>query len=259
MGFQYFLLIIAGFIAGAIDSIAGGGGLITLPTLGMVLEPGVASIGTNKIVGLTGAFMALVVYARKVKMPVGLSIAFSLWIVPGSLCGSRISPLIPKEIFPWILLGTYPIILWVLWRKDLWIQHEDLSEHKNKKFRLLDAFVPRLALTGFLCGFYDGMWGPGGGTFMLLGLFLIVKLPLMPAVAASKLANTFSAGTALMSYGQQGYVNIMVGSIMALGVCLGATAGAHYASKKSATIVRPILLLVSTALVIKNIIALWRG
>ncbi len=249
-------LIITGLIAGAVDSVAGGGGLITLPALSIVVGAGVVAIGTNKIVGASAAAMALWVYSRRVQLPWSTGFAFAAWIMAGSFGGSRVSPYLPPQAFTWFLVCSYPIILWTIWQKDLWI--EDATKNGPKVASRRTTFMsqwltPRIILAGLACGFYDGMWGPGGGTFMLLALLLVAKLPLLPAIAASKLANTFSASTALMSYGLQGYVRPTTGLWMAAGTLLGAYIGARFASKKAALVVRPLLLAVSTALVAKNI------
>src|SRR5947209_5901322 len=100
------LLLGAGLLAGFIDSIAGGGGLVTLPTLILIVGPGAQAIGTNKIVGSVAALVALGVYARAGHLQWKRSAAFAFWIGVGSFCGSRVSPLIPPEFFKWLLLVT---------------------------------------------------------------------------------------------------------------------------------------------------------
>ena len=243
------LLLGSGLAAGAIDSIAGGGGLITLPTLSLAVGPCVGAIATNKIVGSSGALMALLVYMRKNPVPWRIGLEFSLWIMLGSSAGSNLTPYLPKALFPWFLLATYPVILWTVWRKDIWVREGAREAQPRKRHAL---FEPRLMLAGLACGFYDGMCGPGGGTFMLLALLLVVRLPLMPAVVASKLANTVSASTALLVYGARGHVHVTTGVLMAVGMCSGAFLGANLASKRASSVVRPALAFVATLLVLKN-------
>lgn len=245
------LLLGSGLVAGAIDSIAGGGGLITLPTLSLAVGQGVDAIATNKIVGSAGALMALLVYMRRNPVPWRIGLEFSFWIMLGSTCGSNLTPYLPKSLFPWFLLATYPVILWTVWEKDIWIREGAREAQPRKRHGLLE---PRLMLAGLACGFYDGMWGPGGGTFMLLALLLVVRLPLMPAVVASKLANTVSASTALIVYGTRGHVHVTTGVLMAAGMCAGAFIGASLATKRASTVVRPVLAFVATLLVLKNVL-----
>lgn len=234
-------LVVTGFVAGAIDSIAGGGGLITLPVLSEVLEPGAHAIGTNKIVGMTGALIAFLVYLRKQPLNLKKSFLFLIAIGIGSFIGSLCSPLLPKIYFRALLILACPFILWMVWNKQLFIQ--EVRDHAARA-------MPVLFVTGAAVGFYDGFFGPGGGTFMLLGLLWAVRLPLFEALLLSKLANTVSAGVALVSYAAQGYVHVQTGLITAVGMTAGGFLGAKLASKKAETIVRPVLLLVVTLLLI---------
>lgn len=229
------ILVVTGFIAGAIDSIAGGGGLITLPVLSEVLSPGANAIGTNKIIGTAGALIAFLVYLKKQKLQLKKSVGFILAVGLGSLLGSILNPMVPKIYFRYFLVFACPGILWVLWNKQLLIQ--EVKEHASRPLSIL-------IMTGVGVGFYDGFFGPGGGTFMLIGLLWGVRLPLFEALLLSKLANTLSASIALVSYGIQGFVHVRIGLIMGIGVVLGGYLGARLASNRAEKAVRPVLTLV---------------
>jgi len=237
---EWMILLVSGFVAGSIDAIAGGGGLITLPILSYFLGAGAHAIGTNKIVGVTGALMAFLVYRRHHPLHLKRGIVFIVFIGVGSFIGSHVTPLIPRDFFRWFLIGVSPILLLLIWNKKLWM-HE------------LHA-VPRgniwLAVTGTAVGFYDGFFGPGGGTFMLLGLLWVVRMQLLPALLLSKLANTVSAGVALGSFAFGGYVHWVDGCVMGCGMLFGAWLGAKYATKKAEKIVRPVMTLVVLLLVL---------
>jgi uncharacterized membrane protein YfcA len=234
--FQDLLLSITGFIAGCIDSIAGGGGLITLPVLSSVLEPGAHAIGTNKIVGTSGALIAFLVYLRKHPLHLKKGFAFLVAIGIGSFIGSLCSPLIPKLYFRYILIAACPLVLWFLWNKKMF-----LHEAQDHGRALTGKALGVLFTTGAAVGFYDGFFGPGGGTFMLLGLLWAAKLPLFEALLLSKLANTVSAGVSLVSYGVQGYVHPRQGLMMATGMIVGGFLGARFATHRAERIVRPVL------------------
>lgn len=235
------LLPLFGLLAGFIDSIAGGGGLITLPVLLWFLERGAHAVGTNKIPGTVAAFVALLVYARAGHFHLGRSLWFSLAVGIGAVCGSLLTPYIPSEAFPIILLILSPLILWILCVKDLWVRELDASKVSREK----------VLFWGFLAGLYDGMWGPGGGTFMFLALFLGAKLPLLQAIASSKLANTFSASFSLTSFAARGYVHWREGFLLASGIVVGAYLGARLTNRNAVKIVRPILAVVTLLLVLK--------
>lgn len=238
------MAVLLGSLAGFIDSIAGGGGLVTLPTLTLLVGPGAHAIGSNKIVGTVGAFTALLVYSRGKHVDWSRSLAFTLWVGLGSMCGSLCSPLVPTWLFQYLLAATCPVILFIVWRKDLWVTRE-LVEHPAPRFTgWLRLAEPRVLAAGLACGFYDGLWGPGGGTFMFLGLLFAVRMPLLAAIAASKFANTASAGTALLTYQLQGYVHWKEGLLVASGMTVGAFFGARFATRKASQAVRPVLVAV---------------
>jgi uncharacterized membrane protein YfcA len=163
----------------------------------------------------------------------------------GAFIGSQVAPLLPPDLFRYFLLGTCPLILWMVWNKSIWLSTLESSSTFLKPNEL------KLFVAGLVCGFYDGVWGPGGGTFMLLSLLLFAKLPLFTALAASKMANTFSAGVALTSYANQGYVHWVEGSLVGVGAASGAFLGAKCATRKAHQIVRPVLALVSGLLLLK--------
>jgi uncharacterized membrane protein YfcA len=248
---QSIVLVLTGLLSGFVDSIAGGGGLINLPVLTLILGPGALAIGTNKIPGAVAALIALLVYIRAGHMNVQRSLIFTFWVGVGALCGSRVAPYLPIQIFRWLLVGTCPVILWIVWRKDLWIE-KDIQRHSLEKqspwVSLMDCPV---LLSGVLCGFYDGVWGPGGGTFMFLSLLFFAKLPLLSALAASKLANTCSATVALASYATGGYVHWKDGFFLAGGICMGAFFGARNATRRSSQIVRPVLVCIVVLLIFR--------
>jgi uncharacterized membrane protein YfcA len=233
------LLIFAGLVAGTIDSIAGGGGLITLPVLSTVLEAGPHAIGTNKIVGTTGALIAFLVYLKKQPLNLRKGLSFVLAVGVGALLGSLCSPLLPKIYFRYLLVAACPMVLWVIWNKQVFF-----NEWKGHGRRSLAVLI----LAGAAVGFYDGFFGPGGGTFMLIGLIWGVRLPLFEALLLSKLANTLSAGVSLVSYGFQGFVHPRYGIIMAIGMVSGGYLGARLASKRAEKVVQPVLVLVVSIL-----------
>ncbi len=237
------LLVVVGLVTGAIDSIAGGGGLISLPSLMLVLGPGADAIGTNKIVGVCAAFFALLVYRQKQSMNWRRMLSFAAFVGLGSLTGSQVAPLLPPSAFRWFLLLSAPVVLAIVWNRGLWL---DAAKREGLRTKPV-----RIALAGFGCGFYDGVWGPGGGTFMLLSLLFFADLPLLQALVTSKFANTVSASTALAGYAVNGHVHWLPGLSLGLGACVGATAGARFASSRTEKVVRPALALVAVLLLVR--------
>lgn len=243
---DFLILLVTGAGAGFVDSIAGGGGLITLPVLTFFFGVGVQAIGTNKIVGTLAAVLALGVYFKansrvSVKTWVFVAIA-SL----GSGLGSLLAPHLPTQSFKILLTISLPLILISVWKKELWAERR-LAPTLNKRSWIA------LVFGGLLCGVYDGAWGPGGGTFMFLTLLFFARLALFEALIASKLANTITAGTALVSYYLQGVVHWRVGLVMGFGAAVGAFFGARFATRNTSRIIRPVLAVVALLLAIKVI------
>ena len=239
-----FFLIGMGVIAGFIDSIAGGGGLITIPSLSLFLSLGPSTIGTNKIAGTLSALVALIVYSTQGHMKWKSGWLFTVFIGLGSFLGSSVNPWIPTSFFKVFLLISCPILLWILWRKDFWIEQESNHLEWNKNTR-------GIILSALLCGFYDGVWGPGGGTFMFLSLFFLAKFPLFTALAISKLANFTSAGVSLLNFAHRGFVQWHLGFSLAVGIVIGSLLGSLLATRKASQIIRPILLIVVCLLLSK--------
>ncbi len=238
------VLSLMGFFTGIVDSVVGGGGLISLPTLSVAIAPGAPAIATNKIVGSTGAFIALIVYARMGHLKWREGLSFCLVCAVGSFLGSSMAPFVSKDFFRYLMIIVCPMILYVVWNRDKFFKERENFVKPHYSIFFLSAFGS---------GFYDGFFGPGGGTLMFLGLFLGTGYPLLSSIAISKMANTISATTALATYAHGGFVHWKEGSIMASGMIVGSFIGASYASKNITKIIRPMLTFIVILLMIKLI------
>jgi len=230
------------FLAGFIDSIAGGGGLITVPVLTMMVGPGAVAIGTNKIVGLAAALTALIVYARKGHLQVKGSLWFLIGLAVGTWSGAKLAMVLPVEYFKWFLICIAPVILFITLQRESFLTREQVTK---------PAAPLWLVFWGFMCGGYDGSFGPGGGTFMFLSLVLFGGFSLLSALATSKLANTLSAGVSLLSFSLDGAVRWTEGLSLTLFCVAGAFIGSQVASQKAKQVVRPVLVLVVLLLLIR--------
>lgn len=245
----WLILACGGILAGYIDAIAGGGGLITIPLLSLVLGTGAETFGTNKVVGSAAAISAFLVYYRRGHMNWYWGLRFGAAIAAGSLLGSQCASFLPSGAFRWIIICLSPLLLWVVYRKDLWLKESPAPLLRITHQRLSSALT-----AGFACGFYDGIFGPAGGTFMLLALAFVVRLPLLEAIATSKFINAVSALAALGNFSRLGLVHWQLGFFLATMTFTGAYFGAKRASVSAAKIVRPMLLVVVLLLLIKVVI-----
>jgi uncharacterized membrane protein YfcA len=232
------------FIAGFVDSIVGGGGLITLPVFTILVGPGAPAVGTNKIIATVAALTALLVYAKNGHLRFKLATSFFVSVAIGTFIGSKIALILPIEIFKYLVILICPIFLYIILNKKHFINEHPEPTHTSQHFY-------KLIISGLLCGMYDGSLGPGGGTLMLLSLVIWARLPLMIAIASSKFANVISATTALTSFSLSGKVNWPIGLNLAAYAFVGALIGSSLANRKAEKIARPLLVLVVIGLMIK--------
>ncbi|MBI4051774.1 MAG: TSUP family transporter [Elusimicrobia bacterium] len=239
------LLLLAGFIAGFVDSIIGGGGLITVPALMLHLGISPHSIGTNKIAGACATLTAMAVYGFKKQVPWVTALQFAGWTGVGAILGAYFSPRFLAPIYPLLLwMGTGFCLATLLFRNRILSSSRERTVHKSDLSTLAAAL-------GFICGLYDGAWGPGGGTFMFLVLFYVTPLGLLGSMAAAKIANFGTAFLSLGTFGAQGFVHWGLGSFLGLSVACGAFIGSHVAIRHADRVLTPVLLVITSLLLWK--------
>lgn len=241
-------LVLLGLIAGTVDSIAGGGGLITVPVFSILFEPGAIAIGTNKIVGMVSTGVALYVYRRGGHVTLRGNWTFAFLVGIGAVTGAYCSRFVSPEAYKWLIAAMAPVVLWIVFHREIWVKrsiHQDHS-HPNKNLLWLAAAA---------CGFYDGIAGPGGGTLMFLSLFVLARMPLLTSMATAKIANFTSASVALVTFASTGQVIWRAGLVMAIGMAIGAAIGASFAVRNATAFARFALLIVSTLLILRLLTA----
>ncbi len=241
---MFLLLVVVGILAGFVDSIAGGGGLITVPVFTLLLGPGADAIGTNKIVGVVATAVALLVYMRLGHVRIRGHLLFFACVAVSSAAGAYLSAWVPPVVYKWFIVAVVPLLLVVVLKKDLWVKQAASGDHAHVNHQAL-------WMAGCACGFYDGIAGPGGGTLMFLALFILARFPLLEAMGTAKVANLASASFSLVTYASTGHVLWSQGVSMAIGIGMGAAIGASVASKNAATWARVALGVVSSLLVLR--------
>lgn len=237
-------LAIMGFLTGLVDAIVGGGGLISVPSYMLILGPTADAIATNKVTAFVSTLTALSIYYRRGYVKVQDYKPFFLFVFVGAILGAQSSQFVPPVFYKLMMLFLIPILLFVLFKKQLWV--EKIQNAKPPSHALL------LSL-GLLCGFYDGVAGPGGGTFMFLLLFIVAGMPLSLSIGTAKLANVFSSSSSLVTYVYLGKVHWAVAVPGTVTIILGAALGARSATTNAAFVARLALGIVSTLLVIRLI------
>ena len=236
------LLMAAGFAAGFIDAVAGGGGLITVPVLLIAGANPVTALATNKIQGLFGAATAAITYARGGHVDFRTQWKSAIIAFFASLGGALLVSFLPVELIryalPVLLIG---IALFFAFKKGL----DDVDRARRLSPALFAAtMVP-------LCAAYDGLLGPGAGSFYMLSFVGLAGYGILKATAHTKLLNFASNAGALAAFAVVATPWWLTGLAMGLAQIAGARVGAGLAQKQGAKVIKPLLVLTTITLAAK--------
>ena len=240
------------FCAGFIDSIAGGGGLIQLPGI-MAFLPNVSAVtllAVNKTSSVVGTCTAVTEYSRK-----GLVNRKRMWksavaALFTSALGAYTAKRVPNELLkPLIIVLLLFLILFTLFKKDFG-QQETASRFNESQQAVLGL------LLGLCIGFYDGFFGPGTGNLLIMGLIFIYGENFLHASADAKTVNAMTNISAVLMYTLMGVGNLFLGLTMGLFNMAGAHLGVRMAVLKGSRFIRVLFILMSSALLIKQIVEL---
>jgi uncharacterized membrane protein YfcA len=233
-------------VAGFIDAVVGGGGLIQLPAL--LLQLPTTSLptilGTNKIAALSGTSVAAMQYARRIRFNFPLLIVISFFAFISSHLGAQLASRIDPATFrPLILLILILIAIYTYFKKDLGTQ-------SGKAVRLSKQYLYGL-LMALLIGFYDGFMGPGTGSFLVLAFVVFLGFEFVQASAYAKFVNCMTNFSAVMVFVKQGNYLLSIAVLMAVCNILGNIVGSMLALKKGNAFVRLFFLIVVCAMILR--------
>lgn len=234
------------FLGSFIDAVAGGGGLVTLPAYIMAGLPPHMAVGTNKFSSGIGTAFSTFRYCRNGHCDWPLAVPGIIGAFAGAQIGAKIALLVSADIFRILLLVLIPVLaIYTFLKKDLQ-PSPDVKISRRMQF----AYVSVVSL---IIGIYDGFYGPGTGTFLILAYTGLVKMDVLTAGGNTKLANLTSNISALVVFLMNGVVLLPLGIAAAVFSIAGHTIGAGYAMKKGAGAVRYMILVVIALLFIKVI------
>lgn len=234
------------FLAGFVDAIGGGGGLISLPAYMFAGLPAHNAVGTNKFSSALGTMVSTTRLCAKNRPRWYHAVPAVVLALIGSQIGSRLSILVPDNIFKMVLCIILPVVaFYVLKEKNL--------DKGSKEEISLKKQVIILSIASFILGMYDGFYGPGTGTFLILIYTGFAKMTLMESATSTKLANLASNISALVVFWLNGLVYIKLGLVAAIFSIAGNYIGAGVMLKNGKKVVRIIILSVLTLLFIKVI------
>ncbi len=242
---QYLIICPLIFTAGFIDAIAGGGGLISLPAYLLAGLPVHQAIGTNKMSSAMGTTTATIKFAANGFIHWKSAIPCVIFAAAGSYIGSNLSMMVSEKIFSIFMLCALPVIaFYVLKTKKL----DNVSEtvYTFRTYAICGA-------AAFTVGMYDGFYGPGTGTFLILALTGLARISLNQAAGTTKIINLTTNLMALTVFLLHKQVVIPLGLTAGLFSIAGNYIGASFFTKKGTKFVRPVIFTVLALLAVKII------
>lgn len=233
------------FVAGFIDSIAGGGGLVSLPAYLFVGLPVHFAYGTNKFSSSFGTFFSALRFMKSGQINYRSAISSVAGALVGSFLGAKAALALDDKYLKYCLIIMLPVIaVFILTRRGFG-ENDSTKNLSTKKIAVLSV------LSGLLIGAYDGFFGPGTGTFLILVYTGVIGFNLTTASGNAKIVNLASNISALATFIAGGTVLFWVGIPAALFGMLGNWIGSGLAIKKGAKIIKPIFIVVIVLLFIK--------
>ena len=247
-------LIILSFVAGFIDSVVGGGGLIQIPALLISLPktPLPTIFGTNKIASLAGTSISALQYSKRIKFNYKLLITISICAGLASFLGAKVISFINvNTLKPFILVVLIVIVIYTFLKKDLGsVQTKNLSFEKQLIYG---------SLIGLIVGFYDGFFGPGTGSFFVLGFVVILGFEFVQASAYAKIINCMTNISALVVFIRHGKYFLELAIIMAICNIVGSFVGTRIALRKGNSFVRTLFLVIVTLMILRYAYDIFRA
>uniref|UniRef100_UPI00404A6939 TSUP family transporter n=1 Tax=Candidatus Planktophila sp. TaxID=2175601 RepID=UPI00404A6939 len=239
-------LLSASFLAGFVDSIAGGGGIVQLPALliGLPNSPAAEVLGTNKLSAVFGTTTAAALYRKQIKPDPRVLLGMAIPAFFGSAAGALLASRIPtSSMRPMILVLLIAVAIYTWLKPDLG-KLENLRHVPKQRIQIG-------AIAGAVIGFYDGIFGPGTGSFLMLILVATLGYAFITASAIAKVVNVATNVGALIVFGINGAVIWQIGIVMGLANITGAVIGSRLAIRGGSTLVRKVFLLVTVVLIVR--------
>lgn len=245
------LVIVAAFAAGWIDAVVGGGGLLQLPA--MLLIPGITplqALATNKLASVFGTATSSVTYYRRAKPDIRTALPMAGIALAGSFGGAAVATLLPASAFkPIIVVALLAVAVFTAFRPQMGAATRlRFSGHKHHIMA---------GAAGLVIGFYDGLIGPGTGTFLVISLVALLGYDFLQASAKAKIVNLATNIGALLLFIPHGAVLWLLGGILAVANVAGSYLGSRMAVSRGTKFIRIVFLVVVVALIAKLGVDVW--
>ena len=242
----YIIVGTAVFIAGFVDAIAGGGGLISLPVYMMVGLPAHNAIATNKMSSTCGTALSTVRFIKNGLIHMKLALPSVFLAIIGSTIGAHLALMTNNDILEKIMIPILPITALFVFNKHLFHDH-------HHAFKITRRTMLVSLLAAFIVGIYDGFYGPGTGTFLLIILTIFGHMAIKHANGQVKAINLTTNISALTVYLFNGQVIIGLGLFAALCNMAGNYLGSGMMMSKGSKVVKPVIGVVLVMLLLKMV------
>ncbi|WP_210394656.1 TSUP family transporter [Motiliproteus sediminis] len=236
------MLFLAGLLAGSIDAIAGGGGMIALPALLFAGLSPAEALATNKLQGSFGTFSASLYFIRRG----WVDLRRVRWMIGSTFVGAALGTLLVQQLDPGILTSVIPLLLILIALYFLFSPQVGEEDVQRRIGELAFALT-----VGFGVGFYDGFFGPGTGSFFAIAFVSLLGFGLTKATAHTKVLNLTSNLASLLFFIAGGQVVWSLGLVMALGQLLGGRLGASLVVLKGSRLIRPLVVTICVLMSLK--------
>ena len=232
------------FLAGFVDAIGGGGGLISLPAYLIAGLPAHSAIATNKLSSTCGTSLAAFRFARQGYIRPRLALPCMAAAAAGAWCGAHLSLLVESAVLTKVLYVVLPVTAVLVLRRDALKDREGPAEPDRRTVLIASA-------ASLVLGVYDGFYGPGTGSFLIVAFSLLARMDVRTANGQCKAVNLTTNVTSLVVFLRSGQVAVILGLAAAACNMLGGWLGAGLAIRAGSKITRPIILLVLALLLLK--------
>lgn len=236
------------FLAAVIDAIGGGGGLISLPAFLLAGLPPHMAAATNKLASSCGTTVVTTRLIKNKLVDFRLAVPSVIMAILGASIGARIALLLPDEVFLRIMIVILPVCAFLVLNKNIFKSVE------NDEIQVTTKTYIVAAVSAFVVGLYDGMYGPGTGTFLIIAFTVFAKMSIQKANGQAKVINLTSNITSLVVFLINRQVLIPLGLAAAVCNMAGGYIGAGLAIKNGSKITKPCIMLVLSILLIKIIV-----
>ena len=245
---QFLIVCPLVFLAGFVDSIAGGGGLISFPAYLLAGVPVHVILGTSKLSAFPGAIVAAARFAKSGLVQWKLALPCGLIAALGAFAGARIALGVDEAVIRSLMVVVLPVVAFYVLRSK-----PDPGEEEKAELPFEKLLIPSLAAS-FVIGAYDGFYGPGTGTFLILVFAGPLKMHMKHSAGISKVVNLAADIGALLTFTASGKVNVALGVAAALFCMAGSYFGSGLVVNNGQKIVRPVILMVLVLLFAKILV-----